>query len=86
MELVIRFHPSVTEVARRLAEYIDRVAYRGGRFVLMRGKRAVAELRPVPSAKRLGELPELLVLLPRLPPEDATAFASDREHPRAAGG
>jgi antitoxin (DNA-binding transcriptional repressor) of toxin-antitoxin stability system len=67
----------VTDVARNFAEYINRVAFRGERFVLMRGRRPVAELRPVPSGMRLGELPELLASLPRLEPDDASALADD---------
>ena len=46
-------------------------------FVLMRGRRAVAELRPVPAGMRLGDLPELLASLPRLGSEDAAAFEDD---------
>jgi antitoxin (DNA-binding transcriptional repressor) of toxin-antitoxin stability system len=73
----MRLHPTVTEVARHFADYINRVAFHGERFVLMRGNKAVAELRPVPSGGRLGELPELLASLPRLSVEDATAFSED---------
>jgi len=68
---------SVTEVARNFADYINRVAFRGERFVLMRGRRAVAELRPVPTGYRLGDLPELLASLPHLQPEEAAEFAAD---------
>lgn len=39
---------SVTEAARHFAEYINRVAYRGESFVLVRGNKPVAELRPLP--------------------------------------
>ena len=69
----MRFNPSVTEVARNFAEYINRVAFRGERFILMRGKKPVAELRPVPVGKRVGELSALLASLPRLPAADARA-------------
>jgi antitoxin (DNA-binding transcriptional repressor) of toxin-antitoxin stability system len=58
---------SLTEVARHFAEYINRVAYRGECFVLMRGNKLIAELRPVPVGKRLAELPVLLSSLPHLP-------------------
>jgi antitoxin (DNA-binding transcriptional repressor) of toxin-antitoxin stability system len=75
----MRFNPSVTEVARHFADYINRVAFRGERFTLMRGNRPVAELRPVPAGRRLGELPELLASLPRLSSEDASALAEDLE-------
>lgn len=73
----MRSSPSVTEVARNFAEYLNRVAFRGEHFVLMRGRRAVAELRPVPSGMRLGDLPELLASLPRLGSDDADAFEDD---------
>jgi antitoxin (DNA-binding transcriptional repressor) of toxin-antitoxin stability system len=73
----MRNSPSVTEVARNFAEYVNRVAFRGERFVLMRGRRAVAELRPVPAGMRLGDLPQLLASLPRLGAEDAAAFEDD---------
>jgi antitoxin (DNA-binding transcriptional repressor) of toxin-antitoxin stability system len=78
----MRFNPSVTEVARHFADYINRVAFRGERFTLMRGNKPVAELRPVPAGRRLGELPELLASLPRLSAEDAAALAEDLETAR----
>jgi antitoxin (DNA-binding transcriptional repressor) of toxin-antitoxin stability system len=78
----MRFNPSVTEVARHFADYINRVAFRGERFTLMRGNKPVAELRPVPAGRRLGELPELLASLPRLSPADAAALADDLDAAR----
>ncbi len=79
----MRFHPSVTDVARNFADYINRVAFGGERFILMRGKKPVAELRPVVTGRRLGDLPELLTSLPRLSDEEADAFAGDIERARA---
>jgi antitoxin (DNA-binding transcriptional repressor) of toxin-antitoxin stability system len=78
----MRSRPSVTEVARHFADYINRVAFRGERFTLMRGNKPVAELRPVPAGRRLGELPELLASLPRLSPEDAAAMSEDLDAAR----
>ncbi len=78
----MRSTPSVTDVARNFAEYINRVAFGGERFVLMRGKKAVAELRPVPSGKRLRELPGLLASLPRLSDSEAADLAADLDHSR----
>jgi antitoxin (DNA-binding transcriptional repressor) of toxin-antitoxin stability system len=60
---------TVTEVVRHFADYVNRVAYRRESFVLVRGSRPVAELRPLPTGKRLGELPGLLASVPRLGPE-----------------
>ncbi|HEX8244008.1 MAG TPA: hypothetical protein VF541_10945 [Longimicrobium sp.] len=68
---------SVTDVARNFSEYINRVAHRGERFVLMRGGKAVAELRPVPTGCRLSELPEIFAALPHLGSDDAAAFGRD---------
>ncbi len=68
---------SVTEVARHFADYINRVSYRGECFVLMRGNKPVAELRPLPAGKRLVELPALLASLPHLSPAEATQLAGD---------
>ena len=78
----MRLTLSVTEVARNFAEYINRVAYRGERFLLMRGGKPVAELRPVPAGKRAGDLPELLASLPRLSEAEAGAFAAELEQAR----
>jgi len=68
---------TVTEVVRHFADYINRVAYRRESFVLMRGNRAVAELRPLPAGKRLGDLPALFASLPHLSAAEATAFDQD---------
>ena len=68
---------SVTEVARHFTEYLNRVAYRGECFVLMRGNKPIAELRPLPAGKRLAELPAILASLPHLSEAEATQFAAD---------
>ena len=68
---------TVTEMARNFADYITRVAYRGERFLLVRGNRPVAEIRPVPEARKLSELVGLLASLPPLTEEEARDFRSD---------
>ena len=83
MRRAVHLTPSVTEVARNFAEYINRVAFRGERFILMRGKKPVAELRPLAVGKRLRELPDLLASLPRLSEEEALAFSEDLARARA---
>jgi antitoxin (DNA-binding transcriptional repressor) of toxin-antitoxin stability system len=74
---------SVTDLVRNFSDYINRVVYRGERFLLVRGGVAVAELSPVPAGLRLGELPALLESLPRLGPDDVEALAADLERARA---
>lgn len=69
--------PSVTDVARNFADYINRVAFRGERFTLTRSGRPVAELAPVPAGRRLGDLPALLASLPSLGQDEAEAFSAD---------
>lgn len=68
---------SVTDVLRNFSDFINRVAYRRERFVLIRGGKPVAELGPVPTGTRLGELTGLLESLPRLGEEEAEALAED---------
>jgi antitoxin (DNA-binding transcriptional repressor) of toxin-antitoxin stability system len=77
---------SVTDVLRNFSDYINRVAYRGEGFVLIRGGKAVAELSPVPAGTRLADFPALLESLPHLPDEDLDAFASDLDRGRKEGG
>ena len=71
---------SVTEVVRHFTEYVNRVSYRRESFLLLRGGKPVAELRPVPQARRLSDLPALLAAAPHL--DDAAAFAEDVEAAR----
>jgi antitoxin (DNA-binding transcriptional repressor) of toxin-antitoxin stability system len=68
---------TVTEVARHFADYVNRVAYRRESFTLVRGKKPLAELRPLPAGKRLSELSALFASLPRLSPSEAADFADD---------
>ncbi len=62
---------------RNLADYLNRVAYRGESFILFRGRRPVAELRPALVGAPLTELPGLVAGLPRLAAADAADFADD---------
>jgi hypothetical protein len=68
---------SASQVARNCAEYVDRVAYRRESFTLLRGKRPIAESRPLPSGAQLAELPALLATLPRLSAAELDAFSTD---------
>jgi prevent-host-death family protein len=68
---------SVTDIARNFSEYINRVAYKGDRFILMKSGREVAELKPVPKGRRLSELAALLKTSARLTPEEAASFETD---------
>lgn len=74
---------SVTEMVRGFSDYVNRVAYRGERFILLKGRRPVAELRPIPSGRLLGELEAVLRSLPTLTPAEAEDYAADIEEARA---
>lgn len=74
---------TITRLARNLADIVNRVAYRNERFTVVRGKRAVAELIPVPAGRPLADLPELLESLPRLDEGDAETFSRDLAEGRA---
>jgi antitoxin (DNA-binding transcriptional repressor) of toxin-antitoxin stability system len=68
---------TVTEVSRNFADYINRVAFRRETFTLVRGKKPLAELRPLPAGRRLSDLPDLLASVPHLTEADAADFAAD---------
>jgi antitoxin (DNA-binding transcriptional repressor) of toxin-antitoxin stability system len=73
---------TVTEMARSFADYINRVVYRRESFVLTRGNKPVAEIRPLPVGRKLSELPAILAALPHLTPEEAEAFGRDIDEAR----
>ena len=73
---------TTTQLARELSHVLNRVADRRESFVVVRGMRALAQLRPLPMGTRLGDLPAVLAALPRLQPEDAEAFATDLDAAR----
>jgi len=77
---------TVTEAVRHFSDYISRVSYRHESFVLRKGKKPVAELRPLPSGRRLGDLPDVLRSLPHLSTKEATAFAADMDAARKTRG
>lgn len=78
---------SITHLARNLADIVNRVAYRGERFTVVRGKRAVAEVIPAdPRGRGLAELPGILANLPHLTPEDVEDFGDDVDEARRTMG
>ena len=73
---------SVTEVARSLSEYLNRVAFRGERFILIRGNKEIAELRPYRHGVPLRDLAAGLAAGPQLTEADAESFGRDVEDAR----
>ena len=74
---------SVTDAARNFSEYINRVAYKGDRFLLIKSGREVAELKPVPRGRRLSELAALLKTSSGLNSLEVDDFGRDLEHVRS---
>ena len=68
---------TVTQVSRNFAHFVNRVAYRRESFTLVRGRRPLAELRPLPFGASMVELPEVVAALPGLTVSEAEAFAAD---------
>ncbi|NKB23714.1 MAG: hypothetical protein GKR87_04925 [Kiritimatiellae bacterium] len=68
---------TVTEVARNFSDYINRIFYNHEHFILMRGKKPVAELKPILATKTLGDLPVLLASLPSLSKNESEKFSVD---------
>jgi antitoxin (DNA-binding transcriptional repressor) of toxin-antitoxin stability system len=79
---------TVTEAVRNFSEILGRVRFRGERFMLLKGGKPVAELRPTGASAsiRLGELPPVLEALPHLGSSEADRFARDLESSRKAIG
>jgi antitoxin (DNA-binding transcriptional repressor) of toxin-antitoxin stability system len=75
---------TATEAARNLSEYLNRVAYRGERFIIRRGSKSLAELSPLKAPIRGAELLALFERLPRFDPEEIAAFEADIEAARSA--
>ena len=73
---------TVTNVAKNFSDFINRVTYRGERFVLIKGKKEVAEINPVARGRILGELPDIISSLPALSDKELEVFSSDLEKGR----
>jgi antitoxin (DNA-binding transcriptional repressor) of toxin-antitoxin stability system len=69
---------SATEAARNFSDLLNRVGFRGERYTIARGGKAIAYLTPAtsPVTRVLAELPDLLRRLPALG-KDSTPFARD---------
>ncbi len=68
---------SATDVARNFSEILNRVRYRGERFLIERNGVAIGELCPAAPARFTGD--DLLTLLRSLPPVDGEFFDAVEE-------
>ncbi len=68
---------SITEAARNFSDFVNRVAYRGESFFLIRGKRRVASLKPANAVVSVSELQQALLDLPALEAQERTRWLED---------
>lgn len=73
---------SITEAARNFSDFVNRVAYRGERFFLIRGKRRVASLTPVGDVCSTAELERTLEAIPRLGRQECSSWLADLKEMR----
>ncbi len=73
---------SITDLARNFSDYINRVFYKRERFVVIKGNRPVAELRPIPEVQTLGDLLSMFDQTNMLSDEEAKSFAKDLDSSR----
>jgi len=76
---------SITEAARNFSDFVNRVAYRRESFFLIRGKKPVAELRPIVAGRRMSELAALVQALPKLSSLELSALNKDLSSIRHGG-
>ena len=72
---------SATTAARNFSELLNRVRYRGERFLIERSGVAIGELRPAAPIRFTGE--DLRALLRSLPPVDDGFFEAVEEAARS---
>jgi len=72
---------SVSEAAKDFLALLERVERKGEPAILLREGKRVATLSPLPNAAlTCAELAERWPSLPKLPPDEARAFADDIEN------
>ena len=73
---------SVTETVRHFSEYINRITYKRESFILVKGNKPVAELKPLPLGRTLADLPRVMSSLPSLTESEADDFSRDLDKSR----
>lgn len=68
---------TVADVARNFSHLINNVSYNHDTIILIRGKREVAELRPIISGVSADEFIAVLKATPHLSEEESKSFSED---------
>lgn len=76
---------TATEAVRKFSEILDSVYYKGDRYVVMRGKKAVAHISPHEETKTQRTLGELKALIGRLPSLRDKQFVEDVDRAMNSG-
>ena len=76
---------SSTELARNFSDYLNRVSYLGEHFTILKGKKPIAQISPVPKGKTLGELVQILSSSASLTAAEAAEFEQDLRNIREEG-
>jgi|TARA_B110000495_G_C23041924_1_gene625611 hypothetical protein len=73
----MKLKKTVTEVARNFSSFLNSVRYNHDTIVLIRGKKEVAELRPIISGMSADNFLNLIKLGPHLSESDLKSFSDD---------
>lgn len=74
-------HITATQAVRDFSELLNKIKFKGDRYLIERSGKPVAQMEPVREAKKAKTLKELKSLLKELPrlDEELDAFAADLE-------
>lgn len=86
-------HITATQAVRDFSEVLNTIKFKGIHYIIERGGKPVASMKPIdykPESKKLRELKSLLNQLPKLD-EELDAFAADiaaiqKDQPFISGG
>jgi antitoxin (DNA-binding transcriptional repressor) of toxin-antitoxin stability system len=76
---------NITEMSRNFSDYLNRVSYLGEQFTILKGKKPIAQITPIPKGRTLGELVQILNSSAFLTPDEALAFEKDLNDIRDEG-
>jgi antitoxin (DNA-binding transcriptional repressor) of toxin-antitoxin stability system len=74
-------HISATRAVRDFSEVLNTIKFKGVHYIIERGGKPVASMKPIDKEKKIKTLGELKLLLKKLPrlDEELDAFAADLE-------
>jgi len=72
-------HIAATQAARSFSELLNRVKFKGEKFIVERGGKPIAQIKPIRTAEEVQPLKVLMLLLEKLPKlgDELESFAAD---------